>query len=123
MFKINFYKDAAGRQPVKEYLDSLQKAADTSKDSRIKLKKIVEYIDILSQNGTRAGIPYVKHIDGDLWELRPLRDRIFFFCWQGDHFILLHHFLKKSQKTPKREIEQAKRNLKDFIERSTHHEK
>ena len=32
-------------------------------------------------------------------------------------FVLLHHFVKKTQKTPKREIEQAKRELADWIER------
>ena len=118
MYKINFYQDVHGRQPIKEYLDTLQSAADSSKNSRIKLKKIYEYLEVLSLTGTRAGIPYVKHIQDDLWELRPLRDRIFFFCWQGDSLILLHHFTKQTQKTPRREIEQAKRNQKDFIERS-----
>ena len=118
MYKINFYQNTQERQPVKEYIDSLQASADTNKDSRIKLKKIYEYLEVLASAGTRSGEPYVKHIDGDIWELRPLRDRIFFFCWQGDCFILLHHFLKQTQRTPRREIDQAKRNQKDFIERS-----
>jgi len=73
---------------------------------------------ILSEYGTRTGEPYVKHIEGDIWELRPRNDRVFFFWWNGKQFILLHHFIKKSQKTPKREIEQAKNNMRDFIERS-----
>ncbi len=118
MYKINFYQDAHGRQPIKEYLNSLQEAANSNKDSRIKLKKIYEYLEVLALAGTRAGTPYVKHIQDDIWELRPLRDRIFFFCWQGDRLILLHHFAKQTQKTPRREIEQAQRNQKDFIERS-----
>ena len=118
MYKINFYQDAHGRQPIKEYLTSLQEAANSNKDIRIKLKKIYEYLEVLALAGTRAGTPYVKHIQDDIWELRPLRDRIFFFCWQGDRLILLHHFAKQTQKTPRREIEQAQRNQKDFIERS-----
>ena len=118
MYKINFYQDTQGRQPIKDYIETLRTAADSSKDSRIKLKKIFEYLEILSLTGTRAGIPYVKHIQDDLWELRPLRDRIFFFCWQGNSLILLHHFAKKTQKTPRREIEKAKCNQNDFIERS-----
>jgi len=52
-----------------------------------------------------------------------LQDRFFFFCFKGDKFVLLHHFVKKTQKTPAREIEQAKRNLKDFIERIDDYEK
>jgi len=120
VFKINFYRDTAGKEPVREYLEFLNARSD--KDSRIKLNKIRDYMKILSEHGTRAGEPYIKHIEGDLWELRPLRDRIFFIGWDGDRFILLHHFTKKTQKTPKREIEQAKRNMYDFIERSNENE-
>ena len=72
----------------------------------------------LSLYGTRLGTPFVKHIEGDLWELRPLRNRIFFFYWKDNRFVLLHHFIKKSQKTPAKEIQRAKLNLKDFLERS-----
>ncbi|MDR2179944.1 MAG: type II toxin-antitoxin system RelE/ParE family toxin [Synergistaceae bacterium] len=32
-------------------------------------------------------------------------------------FVLLHHFIKKTQKTPVKEIDQAKRNLKDFLDK------
>ncbi len=120
MFNIHFYKDKSGREPIKEYLDKL--CSSKSKDGRIKQDKILFYLQILREYGIKAGMPYIKHIDGDIWELRPLRDRIFFFNWQADRFILLHHFKKKTQKTPKREIEQAKRNRDDFIARSTQNE-
>lgn len=63
-------------------------------------------------------MPYVEHLDGEIWELRPLRNRILFAGWTDGGFVLLHHFLKKTRKTPKREIEQAKRELADFKERS-----
>ena len=117
VFKIRIYKDPQGNQPIKEYLTKLADKSD--KDSRIKLEKIDYYLQALREYGTRAGDPFVKHIDGDIWELRPLRDRFFFFCWHGDSFILLHHFVKKTPKTPPKEIEQAKHNQKDFIERSS----
>ena len=120
MFKIYFYKDASGKEPVAEYIRSL--AARSDKDSRIKMNKILDYLNILEKYGTRAGEPYMKHIENDVWELRPRRDRIFFFAWKGDRFILLHHFMKKTQKTPRREIEQAKRNMRDYIERSGENE-
>lgn len=123
LFNINFYKNRQGRQPVKEYIDDLRSKAEKSKDSRLKLKKIFEYIEILSRYGTKVGAPYIKHINGDIWELRPLNDRIFFFYWKGDGFILLHHFKKKTQKTPSKEIDQAERNKQDFITRSSDHEK
>jgi phage-related protein len=57
-----------------------------------------------------------------MWELRPLKDRILFAAWDGQSFILLHHFTKKTPKTPKQEIDQARRNLADYRERSRDHE-
>ena len=118
MHPIYFYRDEQGRQPVIEYLEEL--AARKDKGSRIKLNKINDYIEALSREGTRLGKPYVKHIDGGLWELRPLRDRIFFVAWHEGSFVLLHHFMKKTVKTPPREIEQAKRELKELQEGGNH---
>ena len=115
-YRIKFYENEQGERPVRDYLKEL--GSNTDKDSRIKINKIYDYIETLKKHGTRAGEPFVKHIDGDIWELRPIRGRIFFASWNEDGFMLLHHFVKKSQKTPKREIEQAKRNLKDIRERS-----
>ena len=60
----------------------------------------------------------MKHIEDDLWELRPLSNRIFFFYWKDNKFVLVHHYIKKSQKAPKKEIEKAKRNIKDWLERN-----
>lgn len=116
MHKIVFYRDQSGREPVAEYIESLLARSD--KDSRIKATKIRDYVKILSMNGTQAGEPFVKHLEGPIWELRPLRDRILFAGWVDGQFVLLHHFMKKTQKTPKREIDQAKRNLADFMERN-----
>jgi len=118
VYEIIFYKNKQGKEPLTEYLDELRAKAPTNKDCRIKKDKIEEYLEILEQQGTRLGLPYTKHIEEDIWELRPLRDRIFFFYFKDDCFVMLHHFQKKTQKTPRKEIEQAKRNLKDFIERS-----
>ena len=115
MHEIIFYHDKNGYKPVNAYIDEL--SAKKDKDSRIKYNKILEYIRILKEYGNTIGEPYMKHLDGDIWELRPLRDRIFFAAWIDDAFILLHHFMKKTQKTPKAEIEKAKRELKDFKRR------
>ena len=121
MYKINIYKNANGNQPVKEYLTDLAKKTD--KNSRIKLSKIDYYIEALRKYGTRAGEPFVKHINGDIWELRPLSDRFLFFGWHNNRFILLHHFTKTTKKAPPQEIEKAKRYMKDFIERCKNNEK
>ncbi len=120
MHKIFFYRDRSGNEPVFEYLKEL--TLKTDKNSRINANKINDYIEILRVYGTQAGEPYIKHLDGEIWELRPLRNRILFVAWTGDGYVLLHHFIKKTQKTPVREIEKAKRELADLIERGVDYE-
>ena len=112
MFPIYFYRDAKGREPVKEFLIEL--ANKNTKDSRISLNKINDYLELLSQEGTRIGRPFVKYMGDDLWELRPLKNRIFFVSLSKQGFILLHHFHKKSQKTPKKELLVARKRLKEL---------
>lgn len=121
MYKIHFYKDRSGKQPVLDYLKELTSKSD--KDSRIKANKIGDYIQFLSIHGKQAGEPYVKHLDGEIWELRPLRDRILFVAWYDNSFVLLHHFMKTTQKTPQREIDKAKREYNDLVERGLQDEK
>ena len=100
-----------------DYMKELEKRR--SKDSRIKLNKINDYIQALSVYGTaELSDNYVKHLDGEIWELRPIRDRILFAGVVGGRYVLLHQFMKQTQKTPAREIEKAKRELADFKERS-----
>ena len=115
MYEIIIYRNVRGKEPISEYLRTLNKKKD--KDSRVKLNKIQDYIEILSKHGTNAGMPYIKHLEGLIWELRPINDRILFFAFKGNSFVLLHHFIKKTQKTPQHEIEQAKRNMASYLER------
>ncbi len=115
LYEIYFYRDRNGRSPVEEYVNELGWKRD--KNSRIRLNKFYEYVKALSEYGLQLREPYIKHIDGDIWELRPLSDRVFFVGWTNGSFVLLHHFAKKTQKTPPREIERAKRELADLKER------
>lgn len=92
------------------------------KNSRINANKINDYIGMLRYNGKYIGEPYIKHLDGSIWELRPIRTRILFCDWGSDSYILLHYFIKKTQKTPAREINKAKINLNDLIERNVNYE-
>lgn len=115
MYKIEVYADKDGKEPLTEYLIEL--AIKNDKDSRIKYRKIQQYIKFLAQNGTFIGEPVVKHIEGDIWELRPAKDRVLFIVMNKGKFLLLHAFTKKTKKTPEREIEKAKAEYKDYIER------
>ena len=118
MFKVIFYEDGRGREPIAEYITELRKQANTSKNARVNFNKIIAYIDLLEEKGTRVGEPVTKYLDGEIWELRPLDNRILYAFYKDNTFILLHHFIKKTQKTPPQEIAQAKRNLTDYTERN-----
>ena len=90
MYEIKFYEDKNGRSEV------------------------YEYIEMLSKNGLNLSEPFLKKIDKEIWELRPLRNRILFAILYNNKFILVRIFRKKTQKTPKREIEKAKKFLEDY---------
>jgi phage-related protein len=118
LYEVITYKDRSGNDEIAEYIGELNGKITTNKNAKVKYLKIIRYIDRLRTYGVAIGEPTIKHISGtELWELRPLNDRIFFVYWKDDVFVLLSHFVKKTQKTPQREIERAKRNLKDFLER------
>ncbi len=116
MFTIVFYRDEKGREPDKEYLMKLSEKGD--KESSIRKNKFRDYIQILSVKGTYAGKPYLKHLVGNLWELRPLDDRIIFACFEKGVFVLLHVFRKTTDKTPREEIRKAKAEYDSFIRRN-----
>lgn len=118
MFTVIVYEDAHGHSDIKDLLEDLHKRAESSKDARVNFTKITAYIDALEEMGTRIGEPVTKHLDGEIWELRPLSNRILYACYDRDTFLLLHHFVKKSRKTPVREIEKAKREIEDFRRRN-----
>lgn len=69
------------------------------------------------QFGWPLGMPFVDHLEGDIWEVRiKLDNRIarMLFVIDKHTMILLHGFVKKSQKTPKPEIDLAKQRLKHY---------
>lgn len=115
MYDIEIYEDKNGESDIFKYLESITK--NNSKDNRIKLKKINMYIELLSKYGLALSEPYIKKLDTEIWELRPLRDRILFASWYNNKFILLTVFMKQTQKTPRSEIEKAKRLLEDYKKR------
>jgi len=120
MHDIYIYQDKRGKRPIADYITGLSKKSD--KDSRIKSEKINDYLQALERDGISIGEPYIKHLKGEIWELRPLKDRILFAAWDGTSFILLHHFAKKTRKTPPQEIKQALRNLTETRKRGLNNE-
>ncbi|NOY74130.1 MAG: type II toxin-antitoxin system RelE/ParE family toxin [Gammaproteobacteria bacterium] len=101
---VVFFRLDSGREPVREWL------RDMSRDNR---KTLGEDIKTL-QFGWPVGMPLARKIDVDLWELRSTISsgiaRTFFTVYQKK-IVLLHGFVKKSQKTPSNELATAKRRL------------
>ncbi len=93
-----------------------------NKDSRIRARKIQDYINILREYGTFVGEPIVKHIEGDIWELHPARDRVIFAAWHNNGYVLLHAFEKDTQKTPEREKKRARAEYDDLRNRGAENE-
>ena len=116
MYEIIIYQDKNGKSQILDFLYEL--VNKNGKDAKINRNKVNDYIQLLAEYGTYIGEPVCKHLEGDIWELRPLDNRILFAGVVNGKFVLLHQFLKKTQKTPNIEIDQAKRELADYLERS-----
>ena len=98
------------------------KKKSEKKTARDKQKTLVE---LLKKHGTTLREPYVKAIKGinnrGIYELRikfsSNISRIFYFCYQQNTFILLHGIIKKSNKTPERELQRARKYKTDYERR------
>jgi len=115
--EIVFYKRENGKVPVRDFLFSLP----------VKLRsKSLRDIELLKQYGSELKEPYVKPIKGKknkgLYELRIKYGhdiaRIFYFMHINNRYVLLHGFIKKTLKTPEREIEKALSYMEDYIRRN-----
>ncbi len=104
-----FYVGAGGDNPVREFLEGLDLR------TQARLRRAVEQ---LIERNVAAGEPLVRHLEGKLWELRVESNtnihRIVYCFSTGRWVLLLHGFQKKTQKTPRREIETAAGRLDDF---------
>ncbi len=104
---VVFYCSDAGNEPVREWLKELPR-----EDKR----KIGEDIKT-AQLGWPLGMPLIRKIQKDLWEVRTmLKNGIarVFFTVEDEYMILLHGFVKKSQKTPQHELKTAVVRLANY---------
>jgi phage-related protein len=106
--RVVFYKSEHGDEPVREWLKSL------SSEDR---KTIGEDIKTV-QFGWPLGMPVVRKIEPGIWEVRSnLKNRIArtLFTIEGNVMVLLHGFIKKTQKTPQNELEVAQRRVQKIL--------
>ena len=109
-WEIDFYQDSQGNIPVQDFICQQPTKAEA---------KIYKYIDLLQDFGLFLGQPYVEKLKGSgVWELRMRHSlnyyRILYFASSRPRFILLHAFLKKTDRTPKSEIKIAQDRLFDY---------
>lgn len=103
MFNIIFYEDKNGKCELQMYLIELKRKADNgNKNARINLNKIVAYIDMLEEMGTRIGEPITKHLYGEIWELRPLEIGYYMHITRMTH-LFYYIILKRKQEKHLRE--------------------
>lgn len=114
MYEIEFFEDKNGHSEIADLLRTLKEQGKSNKESRINLNKIIAYMDLLEEKGTRIGEPMTKHLDGEIWELRPLKNRILYAYYRENKFIMLHYFIKKRRKLLKKKLIKQNVILKFF---------
>lgn len=104
---VTFFQTSSGHEPVREWLKSLEKND----------RKIIGEDIKLVQFRWPLGMPLVRKIETGLWEVRTHLSgrriaRVLFTAENGE-MVLLHGFIKKSQKTPTKDLQLARkrRNL------------
>jgi len=118
LFEIEYYTEK-GKYPVLEFIQ---------KQSPKEQAKVLREIDLLEEFGLSLGLPHIKKIQGhdDLWELRIKHSsnnfRIFYFCYTGGKFVLLHGIRKTSGKTPSRDIKTADKRKQNYLKGSVNNE-
>lgn len=112
VWSIQLYESLEGDQPVEDFIRSLDEKAQN---------KIARTFDHVEEFGVALGQPHMKKLVGtELWELRILGSdsiRIFYVTITGKMFLLLHGFKKKTQKTPRKEIDIAEKRFVEFRSR------
>lgn len=112
MWEIEFYVTGDNKEVIEEFLEELPEKHRA---------KAFHEIDLLSQFGIKLKQPHAKHIEEDLWELRIKYSsdisRIFYFIPVKKKIVLLHGFIKKTEKTPPKQIKVAKERMVDYKRR------
>jgi phage-related protein len=110
VWKIEFYRTERGRYPVVDFIDSLDAGAKA---------RLLGVLDLLEEFGINLRMPYARHVEKQLWELRARhgrnRYRIIYFLAFEDTFMLLHGFTKKTDTIPAKELKTARLRLTDFL--------
>ena len=111
MYNIEFYEDSNGRSELWDFLESLRVKAATNKDARIQYKQISLYIQLLEDNGTRLNENITKHLDDDIWELRPGNNRVLYFYFKMIPLCFCINSARKLKKLPSAKLNGQRLNV------------
>lgn len=111
-WSIVFYAEESGNEPVRVFLNTLDLRTRARFDWSIEQLRI---------RNTLAREPLVRHVEGKMWELRRESNtniyRLLYCFLSGQRILFLHGFQKKTQQTPRGEIEVARQRLERFLKR------
>jgi phage-related protein len=108
ILSVAFFRTETGREPVREWLKSLPREH----------RRIIGEAIKTVQFGWPLGMPLVRKLDKSLWEVRvhlPSGIARILFTASERRMVLLHGFIKKSQKTPREDLELAKTRLRMLL--------
>lgn len=111
-WEITYYKTLSGQEVIKDFIDNLQENTQA---------KLARQLDLLEEHGNRLGMPHAKAMSGGLIELRvrgKQEVRIFYAFAVGKRIYLLHAFVKKTQTTPKKELDVARQRKAEIEKRN-----
>jgi phage-related protein len=80
--------------------------------------KVLKTIGLLKTYGHTFLENHIKHLDKKIWEIKIDHYRVLYFLHEDQHYILVRAFMKKTQKTPHREIALAERRYTDYVSRA-----
>ena len=80
--------------------------------------KVFRVIELLKTYGHTVLETHIKHIDRKFWEIKIDKYRVLYFLYENQHYILVRAFMKKTQKTPEKEIEIAEKRYADYVSRA-----
>jgi phage-related protein len=113
-FELEFYTTENGAKPAEEFIDELSVISRTKTDDAIALLQIL---------GNQLRMPYSRPLGDGIFELRVQAEgnayRVLYFFFVGRKIVFTHGFTKKTQQTPPREIERAKKYRNAYITKQT----
>jgi phage-related protein len=116
-YQVLFFEETNGNVPAEEFINSLD----------VKMSaKVYRLLSMISENGPDLREPYSKFLEDGIFELRAQQgsdiSRVLYFFMSGKRVVVTNGFTKKTQKTPRSEIDKAKAYRKEYLDREANND-